>query len=316
MNRIIAVNGVRLSEEHCKKIQAAATGFELLTGEKAKERIAECEILFGHISQEMLAGAKNLKWLHTASAGVEHVLAPKMAFPDSIVLTNSAGMHGLAIAEHMLAFTLMLMRGMQNYVRQQDQHKWEFLGPVKSVYESKITVVGLGGIGSQYASRVRALGAKVTGVVRSPRAETPDCVDALFTIDRLDEAIADADLVALSLPSTSETVQLFDKNQMLKMKKGVIIINIGRGSAIDQDALIELLENGHIGGAGLDVTSPEPLPADSKLWDFPNVLITPHASHGALSLTTDMIVDRFVGYLKDYIAGKPFERVVDRKAGY
>ena len=317
MPKKIAVLFSDLTDKRLKKIIDAATGYKVLSGEDAKADIGNCEIIFGHVEPDLITLAKNLKWLHTQSAGVDYYLKPEMGLPDSVILTNSAGMHGISISEHMLAFTLMLMRHMHSYIKQQPQHKWENLGPVNSIYQSIITVVGLGGIGSQYATRCRALGATVRGVVRSPRADIPDCVNTLVTIDKLDNAIADADVVALTLPSTLETAQLFDKNRMLKMKKGALILNIGRGSAIDQDAMIELLKSGHLGGAGLDVTEPEPLPADSELWDLPNVILTPHISGGGiLDLTSDLIVDRFIDYLKDYILGKRFERIVDRKAGY
>jgi len=307
----IAVTNSRLSDEQLAKIKAAAPNFEI-----SNTVDADCEIIFGHVSKDDLARAKGLKWLHLQSAGVEHVLRPEMGLGESVILTNSAGMHGIAIAEHMLGFTLMLMRKMHDYGKLQAAHKWEYQGSGKSIWQSVVTVVGLGGIGSQYAARCRALGATVRGVVRTARAETPDCVDELFTNEQLDAAITGADVVALSLPSTAETSHIINKERMLKMKKGAIIINIGRGSAIDQDALVEMLESGQIGGAGLDVTTPEPLPADSKLWDAPNVIITPHASHGGLDMTLDFIVDRFVGYLKDYAAGLAFDKVVDRKLGY
>ena len=317
MNRKIIVNFSDLTEGRLARITAAAPGFDVLTGDQIKYGFSDCEIIFGHANRDQLKDAKKLKWFHAQSAGVEHYLRPETGLPESVILTNSAGMHGIGIAEHMLAFTLMLMRRMHSYVSQQPKHKWEYLGSVQSIYQSLITVVGLGGIGSQYAARCRALGATVRGVVRTPRETVPDCADALFTIDQLDEAIRDAHVVALTLPSTAETAKLFDKARMLKMKKGAFILNIGRGSAIDQDALIELLESGHLGGAGLDVTTPEPLPADSKLWDLPNVILTPHVSGGgSLDLTSDLIVDRFIGYLQDYIAGRPFKQVVDRKAGY
>ncbi|MCL2421669.1 MAG: D-2-hydroxyacid dehydrogenase [Defluviitaleaceae bacterium] len=317
MNRSLAVNFTDINEQQLKKIIAAASGFNVLTGDQAKSGLGECEIIFGHVNGDQLREAKHLKWFHAQSAGVENYLRPEMGLSESIILTNSAGMHGIGIAEHLLTFTLMLMRRMHCYVHQQPLHKWEYLGPIQSIYQSRITVVGLGGIGSQYAARCRALGATVLGVVRAPRETVPDCVDELFTIDQLDEAIKDADVVALTLPSTAETIKLFDKARMLKMKKGAFILNIGRGSAIDQDAMIALLESGHLGGAGVDVTDPEPLPTDSKLWDLPNVILTPHVSGGgSLALTSDLIVDRFVEYLQDYIAGRPFKQVVDRKAGY
>ena len=316
MKRKIAVRFTELTDGHYAKIKAAAPGFEVLTGEQAKAQLDQCEIFFGNFKTEQLKKAPRLKWLHAATAGVDHYLKPG-GLSENVILTNSAGMHGISIAEHLLAFTLMLMRRMHSYVKQQPLHKWEYLGQVKSIYQSKITVVGLGGLGTEYARRCQALGAAVYGVARTTRTEIPDCVEALFTIDQLDEAIEDADVVALTLPSTAETIHLFDRNRMLKMKKGAILLNAGRGTAIDQNALIELLEQGHLGGAGLDVTNPEPLPADSKLWDLPNVIITPHVSGGgSLSLTSDLIIDNFVEYLQNYIAGQPFKKTVDRQAGY
>ena len=317
MKRKIAVTTSEVSEGQIKKIASAAPAFDVLHGEDAAANIGECEVIFGHAGHDLLARAKNLKWLHSFSAGVEHYLKPEAKLAESVILTNSAGMHGVSISEHMIGMCLMLMRRLHNYYAQQNRHEWKYLGNVRSIYKSNVTVVGLGGIGSHFASRCKALGAVVYGVVRTPRKDVPDCADKIFTVQELDEAIENADVVALTLPGTAETKCMFDKNRMLKMKKGAIIINIGRGTAIEQDALIELLGNGHIGGAGLDVTDPEPLPTDSKLWDFENVIITPHISGGGtLPITVDFIVDRFIAYLKDYVDGKPFEKVVDRKSGY
>jgi len=310
MRKIAITHGYE-DKDRIAKIAAAAPGFELVFGED----VSDCEVVFGHLNPEQVKSTSKLKWLHAQSAGVDHYLLPEYALPESVILTNSAGMHGISIAEHLLAFTLMLMRRMHSYVYQQPTHKWEYLGNVQSVYQSIITVVGLGGIGSQYAMRCKALGAIVRGVARNPK----ECeyVDEMYTTNQLDEAIKDADVVALILPNTAETAGLFSRERMLKMKKGSFILNAGRGSAIDQDAMIELLESGHLGGAGLDVTSPEPLPTDSKLWDLPNVILTPHISGGgSLAITTEMIFDRFIGYLQDYVEGKPFEKVVDKKAGY
>ena len=317
MKRKIAVTASSVTEGHIKKIASTAPAFDVLHGEDASANIEYCEVIFGHANHELLARAENLKWLHAFSAGVEHYLKPETKLPESVILTNSAGMHGVSISEHMLGMSLMLMRRLHSYYVQQSCHEWQYLGNVRSIYGSNITVVGLGGIGSHFASRCKALGATVYGVVRTPRSVLPDCADKIFTTDELDRAAENADVVALTLPGTAETKSILDKNRMLKMKKGVIILNIGRGTAIDQDALIELLESGHIGGAGLDVTDPEPLPADSKLWGFENVILTPHISGGGtLPITIDFIVDRFIGYLKNYAEGQPFEKVVDRKSGY
>ena len=314
MKRQILINYNNLTDVHLAKITTAAPDFAVSVGADNAE---QAEIIFGHASKEMLSSAKNLKWLHVQSAGVEWYLSPEYGLKESVILTNSAGMHARSISEHMVGFTIMLMRHLHSYVKEQTAHNWRYLGGVQSIYQSNITVVGLGGIGSLYASHCKALGANVVGVVRTARPQIPDCVDKLFSVDMLDSAIVAADVVALTLPNTAETAALFNRERLLKLKKGAFIINIGRGAAIEQPALIELLENGHLGGAALDVTTPEPLNADSKLWDLPNVILTPHISGGGtLPLTSDLIVERFINYLQDYIAERPFEKVVDKVLGY
>ena len=305
--------------EELERICAAAAGFELvdLSGKCSERDIAACEILFGFINSDTIKAAKNLKWLHSQSAGVDYYLKPETGLPQSVILTNSTGAYGIGISEHLITVTLMLLRKMNEYCLLQAQNKWHGLGTVKTLYQSDITVVGLGDIGGCYAMRCSALGARVKGVVRSRRDRKPDYVDELFTADRLDEALCDADIIALCLPETNETRQLLTRERMRTLKKGALILNIGRGSAIDQDALTELLESGHIGGAGLDVTEPEPLPPDSRLWNMPNVVITPHISGGtSLEITLKLIADKFIKYLGDYIAGHKFTHVVDRALEY
>jgi phosphoglycerate dehydrogenase-like enzyme len=307
------------TEEQLEKIRAAAPNFELLdlSGNCFDENIAECEILFGFIGSDILKAAKNLKWFHSQAAGVDSYLKPGSGLCESVVLTNSSGAYGIGISEHLITVTLMLLRKMNEYCLLQAQNKWQGLGTVKTLYDSGVTVVGLGDIGGNYAMRCHALGAKVRGVVRGEREKKPYYIDELFTGDKLGEALCNADIVALCLPETPKTRNILSGERMRALKKGALILNIGRGSAIDQEALIGLLESGHIGGAGLDVTTPEPLPKDSKLWNMPNVIITPHISGGmSLGLTLDLIVGKFIKYLGDYTAGREFARVVDRDVGY
>jgi len=300
-----------------EKIKAAAPDYEVVFCKTSDEVITECEIIFGGINPKLLQQAKKLKWLHTFTAGVDYLLKPEVNFPQDVLLTNSAGTYGVAISEYLLTITLMLMRRNLQYAKLQFENTWKPLGSVKSVYGSKICVVGLGDIGENYAKRAQALGASVVGVVRSPREMLPDCVEKLYTIEQLDEAISDADVVALCLPGTNATAGMFDKERMEKMKDGAIILNIGRGSAIDTPALIEALQSGKLGGAGLDVTNPEPLPETSPLWQMENVVITPHISgNQSLALTNEMIIDKFLAYLEDYLSGREFEKVVDKALGY
>jgi phosphoglycerate dehydrogenase-like enzyme len=300
-----------------EKIKSVAVGYEVILMKPSDMRLTECEIIFGGINPALLQQATNLKWLHAHFAGVDALLKPEVNFPKAVILTNSAGTYGIAISEYLLTVTLMLMRRNLQYAKLQFQNTWQPLGAVKSIYRSKVCVVGLGDIGENYAKRCQALGATVIGVVRIPRTIKPESVDQLYTIDKLDEAIAEADVVALCLPETNETIGIFNEARINKMKRGALILNVGRGSAIDTAALIRALELGQLGGAGLDVTDPEPLPFDSTLWQMDNVIITPHISgNQTLELTNDLIVDKFIKYLQDYIAGRQFERVVDKELGY
>jgi len=298
------------------KIIKAAPNYKLLdlSTNPTNEQLAGCEILFGNAEAGIISKMPKLKWVHAQTAGVEMYLNPVNALSKDILLTNSSGAYGISIAEHMLNVTLMLLRNSIGYISQQRKHIWKGLGTARNLHNCNVTVVGMGDIGGRYALLCHAMGATVSGVVRSGRT-TPQYVNKLYT-GNIDEALQDADIVALALPRTSETVGILSRERLVGMKKGALIINIGRGCAIDQDALVELLQNGHIGGAALDVTTPEPLPQDSPLWDMQNVIITPHISYGGRDNTSGPVVDKFVRYLTDYLSGRPFEREIDRDAGY
>lgn len=308
------VNDIRM-----EKIRAEATGFEIIRADYGDAAaFADCEIIFGNVTKEVIQAAKGLKWLHTQTAGVDLYVRPETGLPAHVLLTNSSGSFGIGIAEHLMAMALMLLRKMGEYGKLQAQANWQYLGSIETLYNSKITIVGIGDIGSTFAERCKAMGAaRIYGVSRTTRTEKPDWADRLFTVEDIDEAIKDADIVAICLPGTVDTAGLFGRKRMETMKKGAMLLNIGRGTIIDQDALIDLLNSGHIGCAGLDVTTPEPLPADSPLWHIPNVIITPHVSGGrSLELIQDLIVDKFARYLADYAAGRPLPYVVDPKIGY
>ena len=317
--RRIGVAFPNLNEARIAKINKAATGFEVVY-EKANNvaAFADCEIIFGNVTPEVLQAAKKLKWLHTQTAGVDAYVRPETGLQSHVMLTNSSGSFGVAIAEHLMTVTLMLLRKMGEYYKLQMQAKWDYLGSIETLYNSAVTVVGIGDIGGTFAEYCKAMGAaRVYGVSRNVRDEMPPWADGLFTVENINDAIKDADIVALCLPGTTQTEGLFDKNRLAAMKKGAMLLNIGRGTAVNQDALIDALRSGQIGAAGLDVTTPEPLPADSPLWHMPNVIITPHVSGGdSLEMIQDLIVDKFVRYLEDYAAGRPFEYIVNPKIGY
>jgi len=307
-----------INDARLEKIRGAAPGFEIVCDKwDNTEAFADCEVIFGNPTKDVVHAAKKLKWLHTQTAGVDLYARPETGLPSDVMLTNSSGAFGIGIAEHLMVMALMLIRKMRQYGECQAQAKWEHLGELQSLYNSTVTVVGIGDIGSNFGQRCNAMGAHVYGVSRSLRSETPSWANGLYTVENIDEAIKNADIVALCMPGTTETAGLFDKKRLAAMKKGAMLLNVGRGTAVDQDALIDALNSGHVGGFGTDVTNPEPLPADSPLWHMPNVIITPHISGGgSLVLTQNLIIDKFVCYLADYVAGRPFERVANPKAGY
>jgi len=320
MKKITLVNLWPLPEVLKEKIRAAVAGkYEVIDiyDNPSDEQLAGCEIVFGNAKPDIIAKMPVLKWVHAQTAGVDIYLGSTPRLSNDILLTNSTGAYGVPIAEHMLTYTLMLLRHSHEYIAQQQEKKWGFIGKTgPTLYGRRVTVVGMGDIGGRYAELCHAMGANVCGVVRSPRTQAPLYVDRLYTTAQIDEALQDADIVALALPGTGETVGILSHERLCNMKKGALIVNVGRGTAIDQDALIKQLQNGHLGGAALDVTTPEPLPQDSPLWELPNVLITPHVSHGGRDNTNEVIVDKFLRYFNDYIAGREFERLVNRDIGY
>ena len=320
--RIIGLRCFGLTDAQKQKIQETAPDFTLtdITQSYTNEQLAEFEIIFGNMPPKDMQYAKNLKWYHMQSAGVERYCKPGVVLPENMIFTNSSGAYGAAIAEHLITMAMMLQHYMPRYINNMKSKEWQYLGKVKSIYGSKVTVAGFGDIGSHFARKMHALGAGVKGIVRVKRQECPSYLDGLYTssdIEQTNKALSEADIVALCMPETPETINFLSRERIKSLKQGVIILNIGRGSAIDQKALEDYIENGHIGGAGLDVTSPEPLPADSVLWTLPNVIITPHVSgRDSLDSIHELIVGKFLRYLDDYINGRPFDDVVDKTAWY
>jgi len=242
-----------------------------------KERVDEADVILGSVAPAAVASSKNLKWLQLWSAGTD-AFQKSGDFPEGAILTNGSGGYGLTISEHTIAMIIMLKRKLYLHYLDQLEGKWgKGVGEISSIYGSRILIIGLGDLGKEFAKKAKALGAYIIGVRRTQGLK-PDFVDEVHTVDKLDELLCRADIVTLSVPDTKESRNILNKGRIAKLKSDAIVINVGRGSAIDTEAITEALESGQIGGAALDVTDPEPLPADHKLWKLPNVLITPHAS--------------------------------------
>lgn len=305
-------------ERHRCLLEASAPDFSFHYSSPeavTQEELDHTDILIGNPPQGMLHGSPRLQWLQCNSAGVEPFLQPGVLHSKTL-LTNATGAYGLAISEHMLGMLLEIFKKLHLYRDAQHQHQWQSLGQVRSIEGSTVLVLGMGDIGGEFARRVKALGAHVIGVRRTD-TRCPDYADEVHLTADLDQLLPLADVVAVSLPGTRETAGLLDRRRIALMKEGAVVLNVGRGSIIDTEALCDALESGHLGGAGLDVTDPEPLPVGHRLWDIPNAVITPHISgFYHLPETLERIVRISAANLKAYTEGLPLKNLVDFSTGY
>lgn len=299
--------------------KAAGEGTELFFCEKEKlteELLADTDVLLGNPERpEQVKQAKKLKWLQLNNAGTEGYCAPGM-LPEGAVLTNATGAYGLAISEHMIACLFMLRKKLHYYYANQMSHLWKSEGHVGVVRGSTVLVIGLGDIGTAFAGKMKALGCYVIGVKRR-LGRKPAEVDELWGMDELSRLLPRADVVAMSLPGNASTYHTLNRERIALLGPNTIVLNVGRGTAVDTDALSDALYAGRIAGAALDVTDPEPLPADHPLWDAPGAVITPHVSGGySLPETLEQIADIFADNLSRYLRGEELLHVVDLETGY
>lgn len=276
------------------------------------EDIENAEVLLGGLPLDRLMNRPNLKWVQLDSAGANTY----KDLPADVQLTNASGAYGTAISEHMLGCVLMVMKNLANYLEVQKNHDFTNLGSVNTLTSSTVLCVGMGDIGSNFARKMNALGAKVYGVRRSVH-DVPDYTAGMYTMDNMDEILPECDVVALSLPETEETVHLFDETRLRKIKKGAILVNVGRGTAIVTDDLLRVVKDGHFAGVCLDVTDPEPLPKNHPLWNMEHVYLTPHISgRFNAAVTFDKVLEIFHDNLKRYAEGQPLHNIVDKSIGY
>lgn len=277
---------------------------------------SEYEVIFGHAAPHLLKNAQNLRWLCSDFAGIEKYLDESIWPHPGCLLSNGSGAYGPAISEHIVMALLMLVRRMPEYQADLAQRQWTVHMPIRSVIGSKVVMIGTGDIGSNVARRLKALGASVTGVYRSGKSDEP-AFDRVVPISELDSVLSGVDAVIMAVPATKETVGILSRERIALLSPDAFVINVGRGTAIDQEALVEALQNRKIAGAALDVMVPEPLPEDHPLWSCPNTIITPHISGNmSLGLTCDLDVEMFLADFRRYAAGVPLKNLVDRARGY
>ncbi|MFR7484751.1 MAG: D-2-hydroxyacid dehydrogenase [Acutalibacter sp.] len=331
MNEKRALVTIPTGERHRNLLQQAAPGWEFrfrgtdtlvcapqeaLSGQPVtQEDVDWAQVILGNVPAAMLHGSPALEWLQTNSAGVEAYIQPGVLAEDTL-LTNATGAYGLAIAEHMLGMLLELFKKLELYRDAQKSGAWQSQGAVKAVYGSTVLVLGMGDIGGEFAARCKALGAKVIGVRRSPRP-CPEYADEVHLLEDLDSLLPQADVVAVTLPGTDATRGLMSRERLAKMKEGAVLLNVGRGFIVDTEALCDALERGHLSGAGVDVTDPEPLPPTHRLWNIPTAVVTPHISgFYHLRETHERIVGIFLENLRHFQAGEPLRNLVDFATGY
>lgn len=294
--------------------------FDVVGPDAVYDHIVEADAaLVGWVSaRDALDRANRLKWIQTAGAGVERVVGD--GFGDrGIVLTNGSGVMAPNMAEHIIGMMLAFARGFPALMDGQRARSWKNGVGMDTVFElggQTALLIGLGDIALATAERLKAFGVQVIGVRRSQGGEgPPPHVDRVVSIAELDSVLGDADHVISSVPHTAETVHMFDGDRFARFKDEAYFYNVGRGTSVVQPALIQALESGKLGGAGLDVTDPEPLPENDPLWDAPNVFITAHTA-GATPFFQRRVLDLFGENLRRYQAGEDLLNSVDIGRGY
>lgn len=308
------LNMLPLMEEEKNAFEAAAPdAVHLYAGRRTAtpEQFAQATVILGWPRPNMVARAEHLKWFHCMWAGTEEYMA---VMPAGAALTSSAGTNSQSVSEHLLASLLALYRKLPLCRDRQREHKWDQdIGQVRTLVGATVLVAGAGHVGSAFAQLCKALGAgRTIGLKRTVNIPVPG-FDELFPLSELDRLLPQADVVALTLPHTPETDGLMNRARLSSMKEDAVLLSAGRGSVLDQDALVELMNGGHLWGAALDVTTPEPLPEDSPLWDVPNLLLTAHVAGGLrLPVTRENCVRLALENLRRYLAGEPLKNVVSR----
>jgi phosphoglycerate dehydrogenase-like enzyme len=303
-------------------LQTAAPDVQLVAVDGIEEAVAharDADAVIGWCDPSILAAGARIRWIQYLYAGVESCVAVPAVREGELLLTNMQRVQGPIIAEHVIAMMLALARGLDLAVAQQRAREWrpdamQSAARMRVLAGKTLLVAGLGGIGTEVARRAHALGMRVVATRATDRTG-PDFVSYLGLPDELPKLAAEADVVVDALPLTPATRHTFDARMFAAMKRSAFFINVGRGGTVDTAALVQALQSGALGGAALDVTDPEPLPADHPLWRAPNVVITPHVSSES-DLGFARVWEIVRENLRRYAAGDKMLSVVDVTRGY
>lgn len=284
--------------------------------EDVLREVADAEVVFGHIGRDAFLAARQLRWIQNGGAGVEKLMAIPELVESDVVITNTSGAHVDTIAESAFGMLVYLCRNFKRLLQAQSDHVYIAQSDYRGVGLAGMTmgIVGLGNIGRAIGLRARAFGMKVIAV-NAGNTDAPDWVDRCERLDGLPDLMAEADVVVVCAPLTPLSRGMIGPAEIGRLKKGAYLIAVSRGGIIDEPALISSLESGSLAGAGLDVQAIEPLPAESPLWDAPNLILTPHCSD--ISDRTDAATSTIMqDNLRRYVAGEPLRNIVDKQVGY
>ena len=310
-----------LGEEFVKDLQATFPTVEFLPAYTTQEQlrvVADAEVQFGELTREVYLAAKRLRWFHFIGIGFDHIVGniPELV-ENEVVITNARGTHVIALADHVFAMILALAHNVPELLEDQRAHRWDkmkYYGRVRELAGTTIGLLAMGDIGRAVAQRAQGFGMDVYGV-DILKMDPPPGVKEVWELDRLDDLIALSDWLVVTAPLTPQTRGIINRSRLERIKKGAAVIAVSRGGIVDEDALLDGLRSGHLGGAAFDIFAQEPLPPDNPLWDAPNMLISPHCSPDSLQ----MWVRRkqiFKENLRRFLAGEPMVNVCNKRAGY
>lgn len=313
---IVVLVFATLEERHIAQLRSVDPRVRVVAATdlaRAIELAPQAEIMVGwNVPREAVQRAPKLRWIHSTAAGVDQLLHPEV-LEREIVITSSSGIHQ-PLVEHVFAMVLALTRRLHIAIRNQVHRRWERRQATGDEVRGKtMGVLGLGHIGAEIAEKAHVFGMRVIGTKRTP-ADVPH-VDRIYPPDELREVLRASDVVVIALPLTSDTRGLLGEAAFRAMKRTALVVNIGRGPIVQEAALVRALQEGWIGGAGLDVFEREPLPADSPLWGMEHVIITPHVSGGWPGYM-DAAIPLLCDNLRRYLDGAPMRNLVDKARGY
>lgn len=289
-----------------------------LSGSLYEDALEASNVWLGHIGRNDFIKAKNLRWVQSSSAGVEHYLYDEL-INGNIILTNAKGCYAPAIGEHVIGLLFSLTRKIGSQARNMISGNWSGESGILEMKDMTMGVVGFGGIGRQTARRAKAMDMKVIAADIVPMyiEQIGDLCDEMYMVQDggLNTLLEKSDVVVCAVPHTPASEGMFNAGTFSKMKKGSWFINVSRGKLVKTPDLTSALQSGHISGAGLDVTDPEPLPASHELWKMPNVIITSHIA-GQSQHSNNRLLEVFVENVRRYVNGYPLLNLVDKKAGF